>query len=115
MLETVQNTNHIINENDNGNIRSLIGALVRDLQCEDVFIFLNEDNDIGTIEIGVNDYSVNTVKYAIKKIENDLVDGYSASYDMETEDVNLLKDLLDNIVYLNKTNRNGGNATLELA
>ena len=115
MLETVQNTNHIINENDNGNIRSLIGTLVRDLQCEDAIIFLNEDNDIGNIIIGVNDYSVNTVKYAIKEIENDLVDGYSESYDMETEDIKLLTELLDTMTTINETNRNGGNDTLELA
>ena len=115
MLETVQNTNHIINENDNGNIRSLIGTLVRDLHCEDVFTFLNEDNDIGTIEIGVNGFCVNAVKVGIIEIENDLVDGYSESYDMETQDVKLLKDLLNNIVYLSEINLNAGNDTLELA
>ena len=115
MLETVQNTNHIINENDNGNIRSLIGTLVRDLHCEDVFTFLNEDNDIGTIEIGVNDFCVNVVTVDIEEVENDLVDGYSESYDMETQDVNLLKDLLDTMNTINEANRNGGNTTLELA
>ncbi len=115
MLKTTINTNFVIHEKDNGNIRSLIKILSQDVGCEDVFVYLNEDNDLGSIIIGVNDYAVETVSSALKTIEIDLVDGFSDDYNMESFELDTLKDLLDNIVYLNESNRNGTAATLELA
>ena len=87
----------------------------RDLDCEDVFVYLNEANDLGSIIIGVNDYAVDTVKNAINKIERNLVDGFSDDYNMENYELEGIRNLLDNIVYINESNRNGENATLELA
>jgi hypothetical protein len=115
MLKTTQNTNQVIAESENGNIRSLIGILSRDVKCEDVFVYTNEDNDLGTIIIGVSDYDINQVKTALNTIELDLVDGFSDEYNMESYELDTLKDLLDTMVYINETNRNGGKTTLELA
>ena len=115
MLNTTSSTTYTIDPKGNEGLRPLIKILAQDLGCEDVFVYTNEDNDLGTIIIGTNGYAVETVKNAIIKVEMNLVDGFSDDYNMKSYELEGIKHLLDNIVLANENNRNGVASTLELA
>ena len=109
-MKTVEMRTIIIVERDVQNLRSIIDVLVQEHECEDVFTFVNEDNSIGNILIGVSDYAVdcidstiNTIEIQFENDEDGFLEDVNGIYEA---DIPYIQDLANLMHKLNDGNKN---------